>query len=66
MYEIERRDKEVIIRKDGHAVYNAPLDSYIVWREGGTGDQQVSQVKDLTNDKLLLALVNAIEIKASS
>ena len=65
MYEIERHDKEVIIRKDGHAVYTALLDSYIVWREGGTGDQRVSQVKDLTNDKLLLALVNAMEIKES-
>ena len=65
MYEIDRQDKQVVIRKDGHAIYTALLDSYIVWREGGTGDQHVSQVKDLTNDKLLLALVNAMEIKES-
>ncbi|GAC1395105.1 MAG: hypothetical protein NVSMB6_33120 [Burkholderiaceae bacterium] len=61
MYEIERKENEVIIRKQGHAVYTASLDSYIVYRNGTS--QDVSQLKDLTNDKLLLALVNAIEIK---
>ena len=60
MYEIERQDKAVIIRKGGHVIYSATPDSYLAYRSGD--DQLVSQVKDLTNDELLLALVNAIEI----
>ena len=61
MYEIERKENEVIIRKGGHAVYSAPLTAYIIYKSGD--DQLVSKVKDLTDEKLLLALANVIEIK---
>ena len=68
MYEIERKENQVIIRRDGHAVYTASLESWIVYRKWDSkGQEQVaSQVKDLTDHLLLLALANAIEIKDSS
>ena len=61
MYEIERKENAIIIRKGGEPVYNVSLDSYVVF-ESGPG-RQVAQVKDLTNEQLLPALANAIEIK---
>jgi hypothetical protein len=61
MYEIERKDNKVFIRKGTSAVYSASLDSYIIYRSDDK--QLVSQVKDLTDAQLLLAVVNAIEIK---
>jgi hypothetical protein len=68
MYEIERKDQQVIIRRGGHAVYTASLDSWIVYRTGSTKgpEQGAAQIKDLTDQNLLLALVNALEIKESN
>ena len=64
MYEVERKDKQVIIRKNGHAVYTASLDAYIIYDEPEKG-RTVARVKDLTDDKLLLALSRAVEFKES-
>ncbi len=61
MYEIDRQENQVVTRKGGHAVYTASLDSYIIYRSGGT--ESVSQVKDLSTEKLLHALATTIEIK---
>jgi hypothetical protein len=62
MYEIERKEDKVVIRRGGHAVYSAPLESYILYRENNNR-VVVAKVKDLTDDLLLLALASAVEIK---
>lgn len=65
MYQIERKDGRVIVRKGESAKFNASEDSYLIFR-GDDGSQQVSKVKDLTDVQLLLALANAIELEARS
>ena len=63
MYRVEKLDGKVIVRDaEGHAVYSAPEDSYLVHRES-TG-VKVSRVKDLPDAQLLLALVNLVKIEA--
>jgi hypothetical protein len=60
MYEIERKDGQVIIRRAGHAVHSISLASYIVYKLGE--EPKVSKIKDLTDEQLLLALVSALKI----
>jgi hypothetical protein len=62
MYEIERKEKEIIIRKGTYAVFTASPDSWIVYRSDD-GKMMASKLKDLTEERLLLALANVVEIK---
>jgi hypothetical protein len=62
VYTIERKDKRVIVKKGDHLRLNAPEDSYVVYKEAGSGDQKVSKLSDLQDHQLLLALANAIDI----
>ena len=61
MYEIERKQDQVIIRREGRAVYTTSVASFIV-HQSETG-LHVSKVKDLTDEQLLLALANAVPLK---
>lgn len=60
MYEVERNDTKVIIRRGGNAVYTASLDSFIIYEKDGS--VEVDRVKDLTDHGLLAALAKAVEI----
>lgn len=65
MYSIERAENTVIVR-DGNtrAIFVAPPDSFIVYKGANSSNVvEISKVKDLSDEKLLLALVNAVEIK---
>jgi hypothetical protein len=65
VYEIDRKEQQVIIRKNGHSVYVADLTSHIIYTNPN-GGMIVSQVKDLPNESLLLALATAVEIKENN
>lgn len=60
-YEIERADGRIIVRMGSRPKLNAPETSYIVYKDAA-GEQRVSKVKDLTDEQLLLALANWIEL----
>lgn len=62
MYEIERTDKEVLVKRSGHTIYSAPLHSFIIHRRKSEDMPVVSKVGDLADDKLLLALATAVEL----
>lgn len=64
MYQIERKDDEIIIRKGKYAVFSAAPESWLIYRDDGK--MAASQLKDLTEEKLLLALANVVEIKDQS
>jgi hypothetical protein len=61
VYEIERKEKEVLVKRSGHTMYSAPLESFIIYKPKGD-ETVVSKVGDLTDDKLLLALATAVQI----
>lgn len=60
MYEIERKDGRVIVRKGEHPKLNAPEGSYLVYHTN-TGNK-VSRIKDLTDEQLLLALASVVDL----
>ncbi len=62
MYEVARKDNEVIIYRNEHAIYSAKLDSFVVHRDS-SGQLKISKVKDLTDEALLKALAEAVEIE---
>ena len=64
MYKVERGDDKIIIRSamKNSAVFIAHPDSLIIYETpNGT---EISKVKDLNDESLLLALVRIVEIKA--
>ncbi len=63
MYEIERKDGQVIIRAGGKPVYVGAMESSVVYREELSLFVKVSRVKDLTDEELLVALANAVDLK---
>lgn len=62
MYQIERKDGKVIIRRDGKLVYSDSDDSYVIYHQ--KDDLKVSRVRDLKDNDLLLALATMVELKA--
>ena len=69
MYEIERKENRVIIRVGTKPVYSGAMESFLVYKEGSPGSApfvKVSKVKDLTDEQLLLALANVVELKELS
>ena len=61
MYEIERKDGRVIVRKGDNPRLNAPDSSSIVYKDAN-GATVVNRLKDLKDDQLLIALASAIEL----
>jgi hypothetical protein len=69
VYEIERKETRAIIRVGAKPIYNGALESFLVYKEGSPGIQpsvKVSKVKDLTDEQLLFALANVVELKELS
>lgn len=62
MYEVRRRDNEVIIYRGQDLVYQANNDSYIIRRDSN-GGFRVNKVKDLKDDELLIALADSVELE---
>lgn len=60
MYEIRREGGRVLITKGTTEILNAPDGSYIVYKDQDV--QKVTKVKDLPDEKLLLALANVIRL----
>lgn len=64
MYTIEREPEKIVIRDfQGHAVYSAGPDALIAFRLRSSDDLQVAKVRDLNDTNLIIALINAVEIK---
>lgn len=63
MYEIERKDDRIIVRRGSHVLFSATKSSWVVYREGPNQEVKISHAGDLTDQQLLLALANAIELK---
>jgi hypothetical protein len=61
MYEIERKEQEVLVKRVGHTLYSAPLESYIAYKPDGR-QTTVSKVAVLEDDKLLLTMATAIDL----
>ena len=64
LYEVQRNGNTVIVKKGTLVKLNAPKDSFVIYKEGN--DQKVSKLGDLTDEQLLLALVNALDISTHS
>ncbi|MBZ5594189.1 MAG: hypothetical protein LAP39_18255 [Acidobacteriia bacterium] len=61
MYTVKRDDGEATITdKDGRVVFKASTDSYVVYDDGSVS---AKKIKDLTDDKLLIALAKAVPLK---
>jgi hypothetical protein len=66
MYEIERKENRVIVRVGSKPVYSGVPESFLIYKETIPGNQpvvKIIQVKDLTDEQLLFALANVVELK---
>ena len=61
MYEIERANGRVIVRKGEKLKLNAPEDSYVIHKPGPQLTT-VTKLKDLNDAQLLLALASSVDI----
>ena len=61
VYQIERKDGKVIIRRGDKTIFSEPLDSWVVWNDG---QSKASRISDLKDDQLLIALSKTVDIKA--
>ena len=69
MYEIERKENRVVVRVGQKTIYSGVPESFLIYREGSPGTQTVTRVikvKDLTDELLLFALANVVELKELS
>jgi hypothetical protein len=69
MYEIERKEDRVIVRFGQKTVYSGVPNSYLIYREASSGTApqlRVLKVKDFTDEQLLFALANVVELKELS
>jgi hypothetical protein len=62
MYEVQRENNRVIVKRGEAVKLNASKDSYVIYKDQATGQQKVDKLGDLQDDRLLLALANHIEI----
>ena len=61
MYQVRRSSGNVIVSRNDSPVFSAPDESFLVYKVGE--ELKVSKAKDLTDEALLLALANAVEIR---
>lgn len=66
MYEIERKENMILVRRGQKVIYSAPTDSYLLYRERES--ILAHRVSDFTDEGLLVALANSVDlpIKASA
>jgi hypothetical protein len=61
MYTVKRENSEVTITdRDGKTIFKASADSFVVYNDGTV---TAKKIKDLTDDKLLVALAEAVPLK---
>jgi hypothetical protein len=64
MYKVKREDGNVkVFDEDGREVYAGDAQSFIIYRSDSKDTVlDVSKIKDLSDDKLLLALATAVRL----
>ena len=60
MYEIERKDKKLIVRGPTGTILSASEESWVVYKQAD--EMKVSKLKDLSDQELILALATRVDL----